>query len=96
GQKLDDRYGAPVHLAVSSHPPELLEDGGGSGDNLRRLLRLGDGVTSGVLHVSARVASCDAADAEFPACHVHQQDWGVPIEIDPDGTNELTLPLAAH
>ena len=39
---------------------------------------------------------CDVADAEFPACHVHQQDWGVPIEIDPEGTNELTLPLAAH
>ena len=96
GQKLDDRYGPATHIAVSSTPPDLLDEGDGSGDSLRRLLRLGSGATSGVLHVSARVASCDSADAEFPACHVHQQDWGVPVEVTSDGTNELTLPLAAH
>ncbi|MFL6071307.1 MAG: NHL domain-containing thioredoxin family protein, partial [Actinomycetes bacterium] len=96
GQKLDDRYGPSVHVAVSATPPELLEEGEGSGEALRRLVRLGDDVTSGVLHVSARVASCDAADAEFPACHIHQQDWGVPIEVSADGTAEVMLPLAAR
>jgi sugar lactone lactonase YvrE len=96
GQKLDDRYGPPVHVAVSATPPELLEEGEGSGDVMRRLLRVGDDVTSGVLHVSARVASCDSADAEFPACHIHQQDWGVPIEVRADGTAEVMLPLAAR
>ncbi len=49
-------------------------------------------MTSGVLHVSARAASCDDGDAEFPACHVHQQDWGVPVEVDAAGASELTLP----
>jgi hypothetical protein len=32
-------------------------------------------------------------DAEFPACHVHQQDWGVPVTITADGTDELVLAL---
>ena len=96
GQKLDDRYGPAVHVSVSATPPELLEEGAGSGDALRRVLRIGDAAEAGVLHVSARVASCDDGDAEFPACHVHQQDWGVPVEISADGTAELTLPLAAR
>jgi thiol-disulfide isomerase/thioredoxin len=96
GQKLDDRYGPSVHLTVSSTPPELLLDGTGSDAALHRLLRISDEVTSGVLHISARAASCDDGDVEFPACHVHQQDWGVSIEVDPDGDNVLTLPLAAR
>lgn len=34
-------------------------------------------MTEGVLHVSAMAASCDDDPAiEYPACHVHQQDWG--------------------
>ena len=96
GQKLDDRYGPSVHLTISATPPELVEEGAGSAAALSRLVRLSGDVRSGVLHVSARAASCDDGDAEFPACHVHQQDWGVPIEISDDGVNVLTLPLAAH
>ncbi len=96
GQKLDDRYGPAAHVVVSSTPADLLEDGAGSTDALRRVVRIGDAVDSAVLHVSARAASCDDGDAEFPACHVHQQDWGVPIEVSADGASELTLPLAAH
>jgi hypothetical protein len=96
GQKLDDRYGPSVHVAVSATPAQLLEQGAGSGDMLRRLLHVGDEVTSGVLHVSVRVASCDSDDAEFPACHIHQQDWGVPIDVRADGTAEVMLPLAAR
>jgi thiol-disulfide isomerase/thioredoxin len=96
GQKLDDRYGSATHVSVSSTPADLLEEGAGSADALRRVIRIGDAVDLGVLHVSARVASCDDGDAEFPACHVHQQDWGVPVTVDADGANELTLPLAAH
>jgi thiol-disulfide isomerase/thioredoxin len=53
---------------------------------------------SGVLHVSVRAASCDDPEApgaaEFPACHVHQQDWGVPVRIARDGDRRLTLVLA--
>jgi hypothetical protein len=52
----------------------------------------------GVLHVSARAASCDAVGpdgqpVEFPACNLAQQDWGVPVRITPDGAAELVLPL---
>ncbi len=96
GQKLDDRYGPSVHLTVSATPPELLLDGEGSDAALYRLLRISDEVASGVLHISARAASCDDGDVEFPACHVHQQDWGVSVEVSPDGDNVLTLPLAAR
>ena len=96
GQKLDDRYGPSVYLTISATPPELLEEGAGSTATLSRLVRLNGDVRSGLLHVSARAASCDDGDAEFPACHVHQQDWGVPVEVSEDGVNVLTLPLAAH
>lgn len=98
GQKLDDRYGSPTHLVVSASPAGLLAHGAGSGAELQRMLVLSDEVLDGVLHVSVRAASCDDPDApgaaEFPACHVHQQDWGVPVRLVRDGPQELTLVLA--
>jgi len=30
---------------------------------------------------------------EFPACHVHQQDWGIPVRVIPSGATSLTLYL---
>ncbi len=92
GQKLDERYGPSTRLLVSATPPELLVDGAGSGAALVRPLVLSDTVTEGVLHVAAFAASCDE-DAEFPACHVHQQDWGIPVRVVPDGGGELRLYL---
>ncbi|MFF8789020.1 NHL domain-containing thioredoxin family protein [Streptomyces sp. NPDC015125] len=95
GQKLDTRYGPSTRLLVSATPPELLADGAGAGTDLARDLVLADGVTEGVLHVSAMAASCDdAPDIEYPACHVHQQDWGVPVEIAEGGVARLGLVLA--
>ncbi|PNE36538.1 NHL domain-containing thioredoxin family protein [Streptomyces noursei] len=95
GQKLDTRYGPSTRLLVSATPPELLADGSGAGTDLVRDLVLADGVTEGVLHVSAMAASCDdAPDIEYPACHVHQQDWGVPVRITEDGAARLGLVLA--
>jgi hypothetical protein len=46
-----------------------------------------------VLHIAARAASCDADGGEGAACHMHQQDWGVPVRISTDGVAVLTLPL---
>ncbi|MCB5183083.1 NHL domain-containing thioredoxin family protein, partial [Streptomyces antimicrobicus] len=90
GQKLDDRYGPSTRLLVSSTPPELLAGGEGAGTDLFRELVLADGVTEGVLHVSAMAASCDDDPAnEYPACHVHQQDWGVPVRITAGGATRL-------
>jgi thiol-disulfide isomerase/thioredoxin len=94
GQQADDRYGPSTSLSVSSSPPELLADGAGDGTPLTRRLRLNPAVGSGVLHVGARAASCDADPAvEFPACHLASQDWGIPVRLAPGAPTTLTLPL---
>lgn len=95
GQKLDERYGPATRLVVSASPPELLCEGAGADTMLHRTLVVSDGVDAGVLHVSAMAASCDDAVAtDFPACHVHQQDWGIPVTVDAAGTSRLALVLA--
>ncbi|MEU0631740.1 NHL domain-containing thioredoxin family protein [Streptomyces sp. NPDC005989] len=95
GQKLDTRYGPSTRLLVSATPPELLAQGAGPGTDLFRDLVLADDVSEGVLHVSAMAASCDDDPAnEYPACHVHQQDWGVPVRVSAEGTARLPLVLA--
>ncbi|MER5780975.1 NHL domain-containing thioredoxin family protein [Streptomyces mobaraensis] len=95
GQKLDTRYGPSTRLLVSATPPELLAEGAGAGTDLARRVVLADGVGEGVLHVSAMAASCDDDPAnEYPACHVHQQDWGVPVRVVPGGADRLPLVLA--
>ncbi|AWZ05658.1 MULTISPECIES: NHL domain-containing thioredoxin family protein [unclassified Streptomyces] len=95
GQKLDTRYGPSTRLLVSSTPPGLLAAGDGAGTDLFRELALNPDVTEGVLHVSAMAASCDDdPENEYPACHVHQQDWGVPVRITPQGVARLPLVLA--
>ncbi|MFJ8675394.1 NHL domain-containing thioredoxin family protein [Streptomyces sp. NPDC093589] len=95
GQKLDTRYGPSTRLLVSATPPELLADGAGAGSDLARDLVLADGITEGVLHVSAMAASCDDdPEIEYPACHVHQQDWGVPVQVAAGGVARLGLVLA--
>jgi len=99
GQKLDDRYGPATRLVVSATPPGLLREGDGTGTDLVRRVTLDAHVGDGVLHVAARAASCDepAGDgtgAAFPACHVHQQDWGVPVRVVEGAPSTLTLHLA--
>lgn len=95
GQKLDERYGPATRLVVSATPPALLREGEGRGEGLTRRLVLDGEVGDGVLHVAAMAASCDAAeDVEFPACHVHQQDWGVPVRLVDGAPAEIRLHLA--
>ncbi|WP_372348001.1 NHL domain-containing thioredoxin family protein [Streptomyces sp. KL116D] len=95
GQKLDTRYGPSTRLLVSATPPELLAAGDGAGTELARELVLNPAVPEGVLHVSAMAASCDDDPAnEYPACHVHQQDWGVPVRVAEGGADRLPLVLA--
>lgn len=94
GQKLDERYGPSTRLLVSSTPPELLLSGAGPDSALNRELVLSEEITEGVLHVSAMAASCDDdPEIEYPACHVHQQDWGVPVKLTPGGVRRLPLVL---
>lgn len=94
GQKVDDRYGPSTQLVVSATPPALLKEGEGRGTDLTRTLVVDPAVGDGVLHVAARAASCDAHGGEGAACHMHQQDWGVPVRVTPDGTDRLALPLS--
>ncbi|MFC9289292.1 NHL domain-containing thioredoxin family protein [Streptomyces sp. NPDC057052] len=92
GQKLDTRYGPATRLLVSATPPELLLAGEGAGTGLSRTLELNPAVAEGVLHVSATAASCDDdPSVEHPACHVHQQDWGVPVTLTESGADRLPL-----
>jgi thiol-disulfide isomerase/thioredoxin len=92
GQKLDDRWGDPTRLVVSASPPELLLDGDGDGAGLARRLSLASGIPAGTLHVSVQAAACDVA-GENPACHLFQQDWGIPVVLDGSGPHELVLDL---
>ncbi|WP_331445175.1 NHL domain-containing thioredoxin family protein [Streptomyces xanthochromogenes] len=95
GQKLDTRYGPSTRLLVSATPPELLLTGEGTGTDLARELALNPEVAEGVLHVSAMAASCDDdPENEYPACHMHQQDWGVPVRLVVGGASRLPLVLA--
>jgi hypothetical protein len=96
GQKLDERYGPATRLVVTATPPQLLRAGDGKGTGLTRRLLLDPHVGDGVLHIAATAASCDdGAAVEFPACHVHQQDWGVPIRLVEGAESQLTLMLRA-
>lgn len=99
GQKLDNRWGDPTQLKISSTPPELLVSGGGTSVGLQRSLELSGDVPEGILHITARAAACDGPeteDGEIPdhaACHLYQQDWGIPVSIQADGESELVLDL---
>jgi len=98
GQKLDSRYGDPTRLEVSATPPELLAEGAGSARGLTRSLVLDASVGGGVLHVSVQAASCDGDPVtgevpEFAACHLYQQDWGIPVRLADGGERSLTLDL---
>ncbi|WP_082563974.1 NHL domain-containing thioredoxin family protein [Nocardioides sp. Root140] len=96
GQKVDDRFGPSSQLIVTATPPSLIRGGDGRTTDLVRTLELDSMVGEGVLHVAARAASCDADGGEGAACHMHQQDWGVPVRITPDGEADLVLPLGAR
>jgi hypothetical protein len=93
GQKQDDRYGPSTQLTVSSTPPELLRKGSGTGTELTRELSINSDVSHGVLHVAAKGASCDMI-SEHGVCHMHQQDWGVPVRVTSRGALDIQLILA--
>ncbi len=100
GQHLDHRWGDPTRLVVSATPPELLVEGAGAERGLTRALRLAADVGEGVLHVSVQAAACDgdADTGEVPenaACHLYQQDWGIPVRLVEGAPSELTLDLRA-
>jgi hypothetical protein len=91
GRKLDESEGPSVRLSVTASPPELLVAGGGDFSVLHTTLSLAVG--DGVLNVTAQAATCDDSEAEYPACYLSRQDWGVPIRVSEDGSNRLELML---
>ena len=76
----------------AASPPDLLLDGAGDGPSLTRPLTVAPGIPAGTLHVSVQAAACDA-ESENPACHLFQQDWGVPLLLDDTGPDHLVLHL---
>ena len=99
GQKLDDRWGDPTQLKISASPEDFLVSGSGTSTGLERTLELNPDHAEGVLHITARAAACDGEPGgEIPdhaACHLYQQDWGIPVRIVPvgEGEGELVLDL---
>ena len=98
GQKLDYRWGDPTRLMVSATPETLLHGGAGSAEGLSRVLTLDPEAGDGVLHVSVQAASCDGDPEtgevpEHAACHLYQQDWGIPVVLVDGAPDELTLDL---
>jgi thiol-disulfide isomerase/thioredoxin/DNA-binding beta-propeller fold protein YncE len=98
GQKLDDRWGDPTRLSVSATPDGLLRSGGGGGQGLTRDLDLDPAVGDGVLHISVQAASCDGDPVtgevpEHAACHLYQQDWGIPVRLVDGAATSLVLDL---
>ncbi len=98
GQKLDNRYGDPTQLMVSATPQALIREGGGTAPGLTRTLVLDPAVGDGTLHISVRAAACDGdpVTGEFPeyaACHLYQQDWGIPVVLAAGASIELHLDL---
>jgi DNA-binding beta-propeller fold protein YncE len=98
GQKLDHRYGDPTRLMVSATPEGLLREGAGSAQGLSRTLVLDPAAGDGVLHISVQAASCDGdpVTGEVPdhaACHLYQQDWGLPVVLVEGATDRLDLDL---
>lgn len=95
GQKLDERYGPSTYLVVSSTPKELLVDGAGNSVELKRAIVLNPDISEGVLHVAAKGASCDESE-EGAQCHIHQQDWGIPIKQSGSGVKTVDLVLSGN
>ena len=98
GQKLDYRWGDPTRLMVSATPEGLLREGAGSAEGLSRRLVLDPLAGDGVLHVSVQAASCDGDPdtgevPEHAACHLYQQDWGIPVVLVEGAPDELELDL---
>ncbi len=96
GQKVDERSGPASQLFVTATPPALVTAGEGRGTALTRVVRLDPQVGEGVLHIAARAASCDEEGGEGAACHLHQQDWGVPVRVVDGGVRRLVLPLSGR
>lgn len=92
GQKQDERYGPSTQLIVSATPASMLSSGSGSSTELVRTITIAAQATSGVLHVQAKGASCE--HGELAACHIHQQDWGIPVTVEAGGDNRVSLLLS--
>ena len=82
GQKLDTQFGPSTRLEVSAAPPPSCCSPAPASPPSCPAAGDQPAVAKGVLQVVAQAATCDV-DAEYPACHLTRQDWGVPVVVDP-------------
>ena len=67
--------------------PRSLREGGGTAQGLTRdAAPRPRASASGILHISVRAAACDGDPVtgevpEHAACHLYQQDWGIPVVL---------------
>ena len=99
GQKLDHRWGDPTQLMVSSSAGRAAARGWRhrAGADAARCTST-HGVGSGILHISVQAAACDGDPVtgevpEHAACHLYQQDWGIPVVLQDGEPDTLTLDL---
>ena len=54
-------------------------------------------MAEGVLHITARAAACDGEQGQpipdHAACHLYQQDWGIPFTVAEGAEDSLVLDL---
>src|SRR5699024_1660396 len=97
GQKLDDRWGDPTFLQVSATPPELLVSSDGGAEGHSGDIVINTDPDGGAPHLPARAAACAGAPGcAIPlhaACHLYQQDWGIPVELKDSAPREHHLDL---
>ena len=92
GTHLDSSGGPPVHVRLSSDPPEAIE-----APAAQTTAELPAAVTfrtlsgSGTLRVEARGAFCDIQDGEGAACRLAESAYVLPFTLEPGGLSRLTL-----
>ncbi len=93
GQKVDDRYGPATQLMVTATPAALLRTGEGRSHRPATHPRARPDGRGGRAARRRPRRLLRRRRGEGAACHVHQQDWGVPVRVSAAGEAVLTLPL---
>ena len=92
GTHLDSSGGPPVHVRLSSDPPEAIEPPAPQTTTvLPAAVTVRTLTGSGTLRIEARGAFCDIQDGEGAACRLVESAYVLPFTLEPGGLSRLTL-----